>query len=88
MKLEFNHIGNNKKKSKKDIIVSNGAFPFCGFKDTWSNGVLETEYNEVYCNAFQVTKIANKYFELGVKQSPDTLLSSINLFLSFIFIDN
>ena len=65
--MKFKALRDNDKT--KGIKISNGAFPFCGFKDTWSNGVLETEYNEVYCNAFQVTKIANKYFELGVKQS-------------------
>ena len=67
LKIDFDSLGHNEKKSTKGNIISNGAFPFCGFKDTWSNGVLETEYNEIYCNSFQVTKIANKYFELGVK---------------------
>ena len=35
-------------------MIPNAAFPFCGYNGNYSDGILVKEYNERYCNAFQV----------------------------------
>ena len=35
-------------------IVPNAMFPFCSYNNDYSEGVLVNEYDERYCNSFQV----------------------------------
>ena len=44
----------DREEKPKIKVVPDAAFPFCGFRDVWSVGALVPEYNEVYCNSFQV----------------------------------
>ena len=38
----------------KRRIIPNAAFPFCEYGRKTNEGVYVEEYNEYYCNAFQV----------------------------------
>ena len=40
----------------KRKIIANAAFPFCYYNGNYSEGIMLDEYNERYCNKFQVTE--------------------------------
>ena len=40
----------------KRKIIANAVFPFCYYNGNYSEGIMLDEYNERYCNKFQVTE--------------------------------
>ena len=50
--------GQNEKSTTGDKrkIIANAAFPFCYYNGNYSEGIMLDDYNERYCNKFQVTK--------------------------------
>ena len=46
----------NSTTGDKRKIIANAAFPFCYYNGNYSEGIMLDEYNERYCNKFQVTE--------------------------------
>ena len=44
----------NDKEDKEIEIIPNAMFPFCAYNNDYSEGVLVKEYDERFCNSFQV----------------------------------
>ena len=44
----------NSKEDKEIEIIPNAMFPFCAYNNDYSEGVLVKEYDERFCNSFQV----------------------------------
>ena len=48
-------LTNSENEEDMDMkIVPNAMFPFCGYNNDYSEGVLVNEYDERYCSSFQV----------------------------------
>ena len=54
-KTEKENSSIEEKGKEKTNIVSNAAFPFCSFNYK-PEGINLRQYNETYCNQFQVTQ--------------------------------
>ena len=55
-KIEKANGSIEKEGEEKIKIVSNAAFPFCSFNYN-PEGINLGQYNETYCNQFQVTQL-------------------------------
>ena len=53
-KISVKHVEKRKFEKSKRKIVPNAAFPFCNYNGNDAEGVMLEEYNERYCNGFQV----------------------------------
>ena len=48
-------LENVEDEDDKEIeIVPNAMFPFCAYNNDYSEGILAKEYDERFCNSFQV----------------------------------
>ena len=45
----------NDKEDKEIEFIPNAMFPFCAYNNDYSKGVLVKEYDERFCNSFQVS---------------------------------
>ena len=49
----------NNKEDREIEIIPNAMFPFCAYNNDYSEGVLVKEYEERFCNSFQVNTYAH-----------------------------
>ena len=48
-------LENEDDEDDKEVeIVPNAMFPFCAYNNDYSEGILVKEYDERFCNSFQV----------------------------------